>query len=861
MGNLGANSQRVKTDGKFFRLRGAKFYLRGVAYGPFPPNPKGEPFKSPEDSRRDFNLLQALHANVIRVYEVPPRWFLDLAQEYDLRVFVDVPWNRQRCFLDSAKDRAEIINQVKKATRQCAGHPAFFALSVGNEIPPDIVRWYGARKVERFIRDLIWTAKDVDPECLCTYANYPSTEFLEPPDQDFICFNVYLHTRHAFEAYVYKLHHLADECPLVLGEIGMDSLREGEIAQAKFLEWQIETAFECGTAGLVVFNFTDEWYVGGKSVDDWAFGLTTTERRPKLAFEVVKEKFLNLPVFNVQPLPRVSVVVPAWNAAPMLEACLQSLNRLDYPDYEIIVVDDGSTDETPNLVKRFPRVRYIRHDRNLGLGTARNTGIAAATGEIVAFTDADCVVDEHWLTYLVKELVSGDYVCVGGPNLPPLVDDYVATAVRFAPGNPRHVMLSHTVAEHVPGCNMAFYKWVFDRVGGFDPVFTRAGDDVDICWRVQDAGYKIGFAPAAVVWHHRRSTLTGYLRQQIGYGEAEALLVKKHPRRFSFLGTPQWRGRIYKQSLIIWPFQKILVYHGRFASAPFQPKSFKGPGWELTNLLCTVEYLVLLVVPMTIVGLWFHGVLVLAAITAILPLISAVYYALIARVPEGKDYWWVRSLIALMHLLGPFVRNVARHKPKFQLCLNCNLRDSWKAISLRKTRLPSTLAYWVEGLDVDRMSFLQQVLSELEKLGCPYRLDSGWEDFDLELLANTWVGVRLQTACELYPEKRRLIRCRLWTIWTPTTKLCFVGLIALGLALLRLQASSVGWLAILMGGALCLWVLRLSRKAKSEVIVLLDELAEGLGLVKLNTKKAPEENRTMRWWHQILHLWKGRASN
>jgi len=63
--------------------------------------------------------------------------------------------------------------------------------------------------------------------------------------------------------------------------------------------------------------------------------------------------------------------------------------------------------------------------------------------------------------------------------------------------------------------------------------------------------------------------------------------------------------------------------------------------------------------------------------------------------------------------------------------------------------LPSTLAYWVEGLDVDRMSFLQQVLFELEKLGCPYRLDSGWEDFDLELLANTWVGVRLQTACEL----------------------------------------------------------------------------------------------------------------
>src|SRR5262245_6676769 len=94
---------RVSVDGKFFRRGAAKFYLKGVAYGPFRPNAAGEHFASTEQTARDFALARELGANLLRVYHVPPRWFLDLAAQHDLLLLIDIPWNKQLCFLDSVK--------------------------------------------------------------------------------------------------------------------------------------------------------------------------------------------------------------------------------------------------------------------------------------------------------------------------------------------------------------------------------------------------------------------------------------------------------------------------------------------------------------------------------------------------------------------------------------------------------------------------------------------------------------------------------------------------------------------------------------------------------------------------------------
>ena len=125
----------------------------------------------------------------------------------------------------------------------------------------------------------------------------------------------------------------------------------------------------------------------------------------------------------------------------------------------------------------------------------------------------------------------------------------MADCVANAPGGPIHILLSDTEAEHIPGCNMAFRKASLQEIGGFDPQFRVAGDDVDVCWRLHNAGETIGFSPGAVVHHHRRSSVRAYLRQQFQYGKAEALLERKWPRRYNAAGHLTWAGYVYGNCL------------------------------------------------------------------------------------------------------------------------------------------------------------------------------------------------------------------------------------------------------------------------------------------------------------------------
>ena len=835
MAPTASSRPRVSVDGKFFRLAEKKFYVRGVAYGPFAPNAAGQPFASPEQTASDFAQIRQLNANLVRVYHVPAKWFLDLAAAHNLKVLVDIPWNKQLCFLDSSQHRAAAFEAVRQAVFSCARHPAVFAFSVANEIPPDIVRWSGTRGVADFIDDLIQEAKRVDSECLCTFTNYPPTEFLRPQNVDFVCFNVYLHQPPPFRNYLARLQMLAESKPLLLAEVGIDSIREGEARKCEMLEWQIELAFRGGLAGAVVFSFTDDWWRGGRQVEDWQMGLTTREREPKESFEVVQKTFRAAPYFPLSRCPKVSVVVASYNGDRTLKACLDSLERLNYPDYEIILVDDGSTDTTPQIAFLHPMVRYFRHPKNLGLSVARNTGIAAAAGEIIAFTDSDCRADEDWLYYLVGDLANGEFAGIGGPNFLPPEDSPVAAAVMVSPGGPAHVMLTDRQAEHIPGCNMAFYKDALVEVGGFDPIFRQAGDDVDICWRLQQAGYKIGFSPAAFVWHFRRSTLRAYLKQQHGYGEAEALLVRKHPEYFNSVGGNIWRGRIYTASKFGLLIRPPIIYRGLFGSAGFQFLYASEPA--LTLMLCTsLEYHVTVTLPLWVLTVTFHRLFPLALTSLLISLGVCVAAAAQADLPKKKTLWWSRPLVAILFFLQPIVRGWARYQGRLMIrSTPLAAQQTLDSIALRQSKRPlREVSFWTEK-PIDRLALVADILRLLDEQGWPNKSDIGWSEYDLEIYGSRWSTLQLTTVAEEHPQGKQLIRCRLLTRWSLQAKVAFWSLCGFELLLLGFVGAWLPWLwLILITLPLFVWFLRREqRNLQSMITVFLDELAKTWKMTKV----------------------------
>jgi GT2 family glycosyltransferase len=667
---------RPTVSGKFLCVGDEKLYVRGATYGTFQPDRNGVMYPSPDTVARDFDEMSANGLNSVRTYTVPPQWMLDLAHDAGLHVMVGIPWEQHVNFLESRSRARSIEDRVKAAVASCAGHPAVLCYAVGNEIPSPIARWLGRRPVERFIRRLYRAAKSEDPGGLVTYVNYPPTEYLQLDFLDLACFNVYLERRTALAAYLARLQNLTGELPLLLAEVGLDSRGHGEPKQAAMLDWQIRSAFEAGCAGGFVFAWTDEWYVsylssegtaaGGLDIDDWEFGLTRRDRTAKPALREVREAFEQAPFGRHREWPRISVVVCTHNGAKTLPFCLRGLSELEYPDFEVIVVDDGSTDASAEIAKAFG-VTVISTE-NHGLASARNLGLRFATGEIVAYLDDDASPDAHWLHYLTLGFQDGGYAAVGGPNLPPPDAGALGGCVADAPGGPTHVLVSDREAEHIPGCNMAFRKKALEDLGGFDPRFRVAGDDVDICWRLSAAGELLGFSPAAFVWHRPRDSIRAYWRQQRGYGRAEALLERKWPEKYDAGRGARWSGRLYGRSprMGLGPSR---VYYGTWGTELFQSLYQRGDRTSLDALIGPGWYVLIATLALLVAGASVWRPMLVAAplliVAVAVPVIAAAAAA--ARTPTiARGLLPARQLArrflvtTLLHILQPLARLAGR---------------------------------------------------------------------------------------------------------------------------------------------------------------------------------------------------------
>jgi cellulose synthase/poly-beta-1,6-N-acetylglucosamine synthase-like glycosyltransferase len=258
------------------------------------------------------------------------------------------------------------------------------------------------------------------------------------------------------------------------------------------------------------------------------------------------------------------VVIAARNAQATLARCLDAATTLDYPTYEVILVDDGSTDATVRIARNYPNIRVIEAPPG-GPSRARNIGIGEARGDIVAFTDSDCVPEKAWLAELAKGFTGQEVAGVGGDQGSPaddtpfgrevqgffkaigLVTDYIKTAATL------------TETSHNPSCNSAYRKQILEEVGGFDEALWP-GEDLDLDVRIRSRGYRLLYNPAARVAHYRPRSYRGLARMMRRYGACQWPLILRYGffRRIYCLPVALTAGALLLAGLLLreprgWP--------------------------------------------------------------------------------------------------------------------------------------------------------------------------------------------------------------------------------------------------------------------------------------------------------------------
>ena len=212
---------------------------------------------------------------------------------------------------------------------------------------------------------------------------------------------------------------------------------------------------------------------------------------------------------NRKSLPFISIVIPAYNESTMLPLCLESVVNQDYiGKFEIIVVDNASSDDTPKIVKKFKSVKLLKETK-IGVSYARAKGFEQAKGDIIASTDADTIVPRNWLSLIAKDLndstVSGLVGAYELCNTNTFSKKFVQKMIPFFRA------IDYLLGAHFAGANFVVRKQVYQKVGGFDHSFVT-GEDLDLSYRIRKAGFKL-----KVTYHIRVKTSARRLNEGFWY--------------------------------------------------------------------------------------------------------------------------------------------------------------------------------------------------------------------------------------------------------------------------------------------------------------------------------------------------------
>lgn len=235
-------------------------------------------------------------------------------------------------------------------------------------------------------------------------------------------------------------------------------------------------------------------------------------------------------------MKNISVIVPVLNAERYIDACIESLINQNYPrnNFEIIIVDNGSSDDTAKMIKKYNGNIKLFNESKRGAYAARNTGIKHSHGEIIAFTDIDCIADENWLRELSKGFETKNIGCVVGS-----VKSFPGKSIVEIYSKNKDILSQKTTidSKFLPygvTANASFRRDVFTKIGSFDEEFISGGD-ADISWRMQlNTDYKLIYIPESIVQHRHRTTLKNLFVQHFKYGVGSASLYYKYGRLMNY---------------------------------------------------------------------------------------------------------------------------------------------------------------------------------------------------------------------------------------------------------------------------------------------------------------------------------------
>lgn len=708
----------VTAEAKFFSRSGQKFFFKAMRLADVGASLD---FSQKLALRRRLEELKLAHTSGLVVTEAQSQPVLDIAAQAGIAAMLELKLVPADLF--DGRRWSAALSRVAHTAAIYRGHRALCAYIIDCPISQDELRATGFMRVRGRMRELLRAIKRRDPIVMVALKHRPATRALTLLEEDFLYAELPALEPGELRDFVISLHNIAEARPVVV------EFREASPGQ----DQAVATAFGTGAAGVVAPA------IPAPRSRDW-LGIRMLRAADLMPFVALNG---SCPP-GAPHTPMVSVVICAYNAERTMRQCLESLSRLAYPNYEVVIVDDGSSDRTAEISKDFPQFRLIRQP-NKGLGIARNVGAHAARGEIIAYTDSDCVADPHWLTLMVRAMQEGGFDGCGGPNYAPHEDGRIEACVAASPGAPCHVLVGDNTAEHLAGCNMIFTRAALDQVGGFDPRFTTAGDDVDVCWRMLDRGLRLGYSPAAFVWHYRRNTVSAYFSQQRGYGRAEAMLYQCYPERFNALGQIRWTGTIpgFIRTLPGGDEPRVFWGAGRTGHQTIFDPALKILAFMPQTLEWTILWTIMLAASI-LLGVTAWPSLAMLALGPV----WALYYAWHAPLEKAHRSFSSRMLIAMLAYSGPMRRTLTRYRTRLKMLGRKTSQAAPRQLpQLNLSRRELRLAYWNEQY-VTRDALLDRMMKLFARDGHPALVDRGWNDYDLELRPDPWTRVELKTADE-----------------------------------------------------------------------------------------------------------------